>query len=252
MIRTLTPDHFTRRAAFGADSELPVLIVGMPRSGTTLVEQILSSHPEIAGGGELTFWGDKANALAVAGVALSEEAAHELAAKYLALLRRIGPAAHRVTDKMPQNYMHLGLIHMVFPRARTIHCRRDPIDTCLSIYFTHFGLMKDYAFERRGIIFFYEQYLSLMAHWRRVLPPDRFLEVDYEALVADPEPVTRRIIDFCGLDWDDACLRSENNPRVVSTASMWQARQRIYQTSVERWRRYEPWLGEFGRLLLHR
>jgi hypothetical protein len=172
-----------------------------------------------------------------------------LAADYLALLGDIAPSARRVTDKMPQNFMHLGLVHLVFPRARIIHCRRNPIDICLSIYFTHFSLMKDYAFDRRGIVFFYEQYVHLMSHWRRTLPSDCFMEVDYEALVTDSEQVTRRMIDFCGLGWDDACLRSESNPRVVTTASMWQARQPIYETSVERWRRYEPWLGEFRRLL---
>jgi tetratricopeptide (TPR) repeat protein len=251
MIATLTLDYFARHAALGSDSEVPVLIVGMPRSGTTLVEQILSSHPEIGGGGELSFWSDRAGALAEAGAgALTPAVAREFAAGYLALLSDIAPSARRVTDKMPQNFMHLGIVHLVFPRARIIHCRRNPIDTCLSIYFTNFSLMKDYAFERRGIIFFYEQYLKLMAHWRRVLPPDRFIDVDYETLVANRRQQTQRMIDFCGLDWDDACLRSESNSRVVTTASMWQARQPIYETSVERWRRYEPWLGEFRRLLL--
>jgi len=250
MIATLIPDYFARRAALGSESELPVLIVGMPRSGTTLVEQILSSHPEIGAGDELTFWSDKAAALAEAGGgALTRTAAKEIAVEYLTLLRGIAPAARRVTDKLPQNYTHLGLVHLVFPRARIIHCRRNPIDTCLSIYFTYFSLMQDYAFDRRGIVFFYEQYLRLMAHWRRILPPDCFMEVDYEALVADRERQTRRMIEFCGLDWDEACLRSESNQRAVTTASMWQARQPIYQTSVERWRRYEPWLGEFQRLL---
>jgi tetratricopeptide (TPR) repeat protein len=251
MIATLTPDYFARHAACGSESELPVLIVGMPRSGTTLVEQILSSHPEVGAGDELTFWSDKAAALVEAGPgALTPPAARELAAEYLALLCGIAPAARRVTDKLPQNYTHLGLVHLVFPRARIIHCRRNPIDTCLSIYFTYFSLMQDYAFDRRGIVFFYEQYLHLMAHWRHILPPDRFMEVDYEALVADRERQTRRMIDFCGLDWDETCLRAESNQRAVTTASMWQARQPIYQTSVERWRRYEPWLGEFRRLLL--
>jgi tetratricopeptide (TPR) repeat protein len=251
MTATLTPDYFATHAALGSDRELPVLIVGMPRSGTTLVEQIISSHPKIAGGGELSFWSDKAAVLADAGGgAPSPATAREIASDYLALLRGISPSASRVTDKMPQNFMHLGVIHLVFPRARIIHCRRNPIDTCLSIYFTHFSLMKDYAFDRRGIVFFYQQYLRLMTHWHSVIPPDRLMELDYEALVADREQATRRMIAFCGLDWDDACLRSESNQRVVTTASMWQARQPIYRSSVERWRRYEPWLGEFRKLLL--
>jgi tetratricopeptide (TPR) repeat protein len=250
LIATFTPDYFAGRGALGCKSELPVLIVGMPRSGTTLVEQILSSHPLIGGADELTFWSEKAESLAEAGAgALTATVAREFAAEYLALLRGIAPAACRVTDKMPLNSMHLGLIHLIFPRARIIHCRRNPIDTCLSIYFTHFSLMRDYAFDRRGIVFLYEQYVRFLAHWRSVLPADCFMEVDYEALIADRERVSRRMIDFCGLDWDDACLRSDSNRRVVRTASMWQARQPIYRTSVERWRRYEPWLGEFRRLL---
>jgi len=139
--------------------------------------------------------------------------------------------------------------NLVFPAARIIHCRRNPIDTCLSIYFTHFSMMKDYAFDRRNIVFFYEQYLRLMAHWRRILPRHRFMEIDYETLVTDREQQIRRMLNFCGLDWAEACLYSERNQRVVATASMWQARQPVYQSSVERWRRYEPWLGEFRRLL---
>lgn len=251
MIATLTPDFFAHHRMLGSESDLPVLIVGMPRSGTTLVEQILSSHPEIGGGGELSFWSEKAGALADTGAgALTPALARELAAEYVTLLSRIAPSARRVTDKMPQNCMHLGLIHLVLPRARIIHCRRNPLDTCLSIYFTHFSLMKDYAFDRRGIVFFYQQYVRSMAHWRRTLPPDRLIEIDYEMLVSDRERVTRQMIDFCGLDWDEACLRSESNPRSVATASMWQARQPVYATSVERWRRYEPWLGEFQRLLM--
>jgi hypothetical protein len=230
-----------------------VLIVGMPRSGTTLVEQILSSHPEIGGGDELTFWSEKAAALADAGArALTRAVARAIVDDYLGLLRGIAPAARRVTDKMPQNYLHLGLVHMMFPRARIIHCRRNPVDTCLSIYFTHFSLMKDYAFDRRGIVFFYEQYLKFMTLWRHVLPSDRLIEIDYETLITDREQVTRRMIDFCGLEWHSACLYSESNPRAVKTASMWQARQPIYKTSVERWRRYEPWLSEFRQLLAQR
>lgn len=251
LAETLTVDYFARRAGLGSDSELPVLIVGMPRSGTTLVEQILSSHPEVGAGDELNFWTEKAAAVANAGAgALTPAATQGMAEEYLSLLRGLAPTAHRVTDKMPLNFLHLGLVHLVFPRARIVHCRRNPLDTCLSIYFTHFGQMRDYAFERRGIVFFYEQYLRLMAHWRRVLPPDRLIEIDYEALVADRERLTRRMVEFCGLDWDDACLRSDQNRRVVRTASMWQARQPVYSTSVERWRRYEPWLGEFRKLLL--
>jgi hypothetical protein len=150
---------------------------------------------------------------------------------------------------MPQNFLRLGFVHLAVPKARIIHCRRNPIDTCLSIYFTHFGLMQDFAFDRTAIVFYYEQYQRLMAHWRSVLGEDCLLEIDYEELVAEPEPLIRKLIEFCGLDWDDACLRPERNSRSIMTASMWQARQPLYAKSAGRWRRYEPWLGEFLRLI---
>jgi tetratricopeptide (TPR) repeat protein len=242
LIETFTPDRFTRRAALGTEGEVPLCIVGMPRSGTTLVEQIVSAHPAVAGGGELTFWNDQGAAAydlgAVAG----------FAAGYLALLRRIGPQAARVTDKNPFNFLWIGLIHLALPQARFIHCRRDPIDTCLSVFFTRFATPQPFAYDRGDLVFYYRQYQRLMAHWRTVLPPDRLLEVDYEALTADPEPLTRRMIEFCGLDWNDACLAPERNQRVVRTASVWQARQPVYRSSVARWRNYEPWLGELAAL----
>jgi hypothetical protein len=250
IIETYTPEFFARQKRFGCASELPILIVGMPRSGTTLVEQILSSHTNVEAGGELTFWSEQFPALAeVAPIELGPALTRNLATDYLAVLRGISPAAERVTDKTPGNFQLLGPIHLIFPQARIIHCRRNPIDTCLSIYFTYFGTMKDFTGDRSDIVFFYEQYLRLTAHWRRVLRADRFLEIDYEALVADRERLTRHMIGFCGLDWDEACLRSERNRRVIKTASNWQARQPVYTTSVARWRHYEPWLGEFRRFL---
>lgn len=150
---------------------------------------------------------------------------------------------------MPQNFLWLGLIHLVFPNARFIHCRRNPIDTCLSNYFTHFLRRMDFANDRGDLVWEYRQYERLMAHWRSVLPIDRFLDVDYKSLVSEKESGTRRLIAFCGLDWDEACLRPEDNQRIVRTASVWQARQPVYRSSVERWRNYEPWLGELRELL---
>jgi Sulfotransferase family len=140
------------------------------------------------------------------------------------------------------------LLHLALPRARFIHCRRHPVDTCLSIFFESFGAVEGYASDRGDLVFAYRQYERLMDHWRRVLPPGRFTEVRYETLVANREAETRRLVEFCGLDWDDACLAPERNARVVKTASMWQARQPVYATSVERWRRYEPWLGDLREL----
>jgi hypothetical protein len=149
---------------------------------------------------------------------------------------------------MPGNYLHLGMIHLIFPHARFIHCRRNPVDNCLSIYVTPNREAPDFAHNRENIVAAYEQYLRLMGHWRAVLPADRLLDIDYEELVSDPEPVARQMIDFCGLEWDDACLQPEANARVVQTPSQWQVRQPVYKSSVERWRRYEPWIAEFLRL----
>jgi hypothetical protein len=150
---------------------------------------------------------------------------------------------------MPTNFLLLGLIYLTLPNARIIHCRRSPVDTCLSIYMTPFSNLPDFAYDRDTIAFYWEQYARLMAHWRHVLPPNRFLEVDYEDLVAQREGVTRKIIAFCGLDWDERCLRPETNERIVRTPSAWQVRQPVYTNSIGRWRRYREWLGPFRRLL---
>lgn len=229
---------------------MPLFIVGMPRSGTTLVEQILSSHPEIAAGDELAFWGDRAHTYRMSAAGQIDPAWVGTAARdYQALLRGISSTARRVTDKRPQNLNVLALIHTVFPHARIIHCQRHPVDTCLSIYFQNFTRKMDFAFDLNDHAAYYRQYLRLMAHWRTVIPADRFLEVQYEDLVSDPEPISRKMIEFCGLDWDDVCLHPERNRRTVRTASVWQARQPVYRASVARWRNYEPWLGPLRELL---
>lgn len=248
LIARFTPEMFAQRTEFGTPDELPLLIIGMPRSGTTLVEQIMTSHPAIAAGDELPFWVPYAE-WSAEGLGFTAQAAHEVAASYIALLRTIGPSAARVTDKLPFNFRRLGLIHLLFPNARIIHCRRNPIDTCLSIYATQFRAKLDFIGSKGDLAFFYQQYARLMQHWRGVLPADRFLEIDYERLISDREAETKRMIAFTGLDWDDACLRPEGNARTIKTASAWQARQPVYATSVEKWRRYEPWLGELGQLV---
>jgi tetratricopeptide (TPR) repeat protein len=240
--------ELARPASLG--DELPVFIVGMPRSGTTLIEQILSSHPAVAAGGELNFWANRLRGWDTARIGAAEAATLSKAANdYVAELSKIGPEALRVTDKRPANFELLWLLRLLFPEARVIHCRRTPVDTCLSIFFANFGPRQSYAYDRGDLVFFYRQYERLMSHWRRALPSDRFTEVEYETLVADREAETRRLVAFCGLPWDDACLAPERNGRVVKTASLWQARQPLYKTSVERWRRYEPWLGELRELL---
>ena len=250
LIERFTPELFEQLAGLGDADETPLLIVGMPRSGTTLVEQIVSCHPAVAAGGELSFLGSHGTGWECAeGPGFTPDAARSWAAAYLALLRKIGASATRVTDKTPANYLRLGLIRVLLPNARIIHCRRHPVDTCLSIYSTLFSSRMDFAGSKADLVFVYRQYVRLMSHWRAVLPPDRFLEVEYERLIADREAETRRLIAFAGLGWNEACLQPERNARTVITGSVWQARQPVYGSSVERWRRYQPWLGELLELL---
>jgi hypothetical protein len=250
LIARATPELIARAPELGSRDATPVLIIGMPRSGTTLVEQIVSMHPEVGAGGELHFWNQR-GAEWHRSVAAGNEGPFlaEAAADYLGVLRAIAPTAARVTDKMPFNFLWAGLIHLAFPRAIIIHCRRTAIDTALSIHQTHFypGL----AFPTGGaeLVAYFRSYQRLIDHWRSVLPADRCMEVGYEDLTRAPEPVIRRIIAACGLAWHDACLRPESNPRAVKTPSKWQTRQPIYSTSIARWRRYEPWLGPLRALV---
>jgi tetratricopeptide (TPR) repeat protein len=249
LIRATPRDCQARQSGPGIEDATPVLIVGMPRCGSTLVEQILSCHPEVAAGGELEFWGLRDTPREdIWGLTSTAEATRRIASDYLATLRRFGPEAKRVTDKALGNFIRLGLVHRVFPNATFVHCRRNPIDTALSIFTTNFDTHLAFGANRSDLVFHYRQYRRIMAHWREALPPDRLIEVDYEALVADPEPQIRRLISACGLDWNDACLEPHRNTSKITTASLWQARQPIYRTSVERWRRYEPWLGELREL----
>ncbi len=252
ILARFTRDFFTRHArlleAPGEADETPVLVLGMPRSGTTLIERILSSHPSVAGGGELGFWNDHAPALIAAPLEELLAKAPPLRDAYRRLLSSVGPDAARVTDKMPFNFLWAGLVHALFPRARIVHCRRSPLDTCLSIYQTHFAQHWGFASDRSHLVAYYRQYLRLMDHWRAVLPVDRFIDVDYEEATGQPESTARRLIAFCGLPWDPSCLLPERNTDAVRTASKWQARQPIYKSSVERWRHYEPWLGALREL----
>jgi hypothetical protein len=240
---------FERNRGLGSETDLPVLIIGSPRAGTTLLDRILASHPEIGSAGEQLFWFDHVNATLNA-ISNDSAQAQEIAADYRRLLRTFGPKKGRVIDKMPMNYGAAGIIHTLLPNARFIHCRRHPVDTCISLYMTaHSMSAVPFGHSRSEIVRGYQDYLRVMAHWRTVLPADRFLEVDYEEIVADREGAARRIIDFLGLEWSDACLMHEGREGKVSTPSLWQVRQPIYNTSVDRWRRYEPWLGEFRELL---
>jgi Flp pilus assembly protein TadD len=249
LIARCTPELMVRAPELGSSDLTPVLILGMPRSGTTLVEQIVSMHPEVEGGGELNFWNERGPAWHRSGGEgneapfVAKEFLAKAAADYLGVLRAIAPKATRVTDKMPFNFLWAGLIHLAFPRAIIIHCRRAAVDTALSIHQTHFHPTLAFPTGGAELVAYFRSYQRLTDHWRSVLPAHRFLEVDYEELTREPEPVVRRIIAACGLPWHDACLRPESNPRAVKTPSKWQTRQPIYRTSVARWRRYEPWLG---------
>jgi hypothetical protein len=249
LIGLFTPDFLARHAARGDPSRRPALIVGMPRSGTTLVEQILSSHPAVTGAGELRFWPSRDVPVDAREAEAWIGARQTTTAKdYLDLLDALAPDARRIIDKNPFNLFCLGLFHIVFPGAAIFHCRRHPIDTCLSICSTHITARGAFPADLNDLVFYYRQYARLMDHWRASLPLACFIQVDYEAVVADPEPESRRLVAALGLDWDAACLAPEQNRRVVKTSSAWQVRQPIHGASVDRWRRYEPWLGPLAEL----
>jgi len=246
LIITFDRNFFERVASFGVDSEVPVFVVGMPRSGTTLVAQILSSHPQVIAAGELRDLQEILHQTPIPGdggaypgrlAGLDQATARVMAECYLQRLSRLGGEPARVVDKMPHNYLHLAGAFALFPRARVIHCRRDPRDVCLSCYFQNFAWV-NYASNLEHLGFYYRQYERLMRHWEQTLPLQRY-EVDYEELIGNPERISRELIAFCGLDWNDRCLAFHENSRTVQTASKLQVRRPIYTTSIGRWKRYE-------------
>jgi tetratricopeptide (TPR) repeat protein len=224
-IAFFTPETMHRLAGRGDPSRAPIFVIGMPRSGTSLVEQILASHPDVYGAGELLFFD---RAIAEAG---SDDPA-ALGARYLELLDGIAPAAKRVVDKLPSNFRHVALLHLALPQARIVHCVRDPLDTCFSCYTTHFTGRQDFAWDLAEAGRYYRAYAALMEHWRSVLPPGIMLDVSYEDLIAHFEENARRLLAFCNLTWDDAVLRFYETDRPIRTASYRQARQPIYATSI--------------------
>ncbi len=246
-----TAAAFATPVAMGGDpTPRPIFIVGMPRSGTTLIEQILGSHPAIRPGGEMKHldlvlmdhFGGAPDPQALAG--LDRTTLDMLARAYLA--RADAPPGLRMTDKMPSNFRHAGLIHRLFPGAVIIHCRRVAQDTCLSIYATRFAQGQHFAYDLAELGAYYRAYQGLMTHWRAILPADMLIEVDYEAVVTDLEGQARRLVAACGLPWDDACLSFHRAARPVRTASVNQVRQPLYATSVERWRAYAKHLAPLG------
>ena len=233
-----------------SDSARPVFVIGMMRSGTSLVEQILASHPGVHGCGELQFWNDAArkHEPVLQGQLPHEALCRRLAADYLQTLASYSVDALRVVDKSTFNSDHLGLIHAVFPNARIIYLRRDPVDTCLSCYFQQFSAAHNFTMDLADLVHYYRQHQRLIAHWRAVLPVETLLEVPYAELVASQETWTRRILAFLDLEWDERCLEFHLTQRPVVTASFWQVRQKLYGTAVGRWRNYRKFIGPLREL----
>jgi len=243
-IRVYSRDAISKIGAAGSSSVKPVFVVGMPRSGTSLAEQIIAAHPAAHGAGELDFWAAQtARDTGLTQGILGEPARLKVAEEYLRILDGFSGTASRVVDKAPVNSDFLGLIYSVFPNARVIYMQRDPIDTCLSCYFQQFLMGINFTFDLSDLVHYYREHQRLMAHWRAVLPPGFILDVPYEELVADQETWSRKMLNFIGLEWDPRVLEFHTNRRRVTTASAWQVRQKVYKSSVARWRNYEKFIG---------
>jgi tetratricopeptide (TPR) repeat protein len=230
------------------DERVPIFIVGMLRSGTTLIEQILASHPSIYGAGELTTLDELAKEakLLTLNITNWKEALlrlREIGQSYLDQIWKLAPDARYITDKMPGNHVHLGLIHLMFPHAKIIHALRDPMDTCFSCYAIRFTLGHEYSYDLKALGRQYLRYSKLMKHWHKVLPPGRILDVRYEDNVAEPEREAKRMLEYLELPWDPACLKFYDSGRAVRTASVTQVRKPIYSCSVARWKNFERHLG---------
>jgi len=247
-IRIQSSDFFAKTATSSNQSDRPVFIVGMPRSGTSLVEQILASHSDVFGAGELAKISQLAHSLpALLNTnkaypeileSLNKTALKQCAEEYLQHLNDINTDALRVVDKMPGNFFYLGLIQLLFPNARIIHCKRHPLDNCLSCYFQDFFQSMDWCYDQHNMAAYYHGYKKLMTHWKQTLTIP-IMDISYEELVADQENISRKLIEFCDLDWTDDCLEFHKVKRFVATASYDQVRKPIYKKSVARWKNYE-------------
>ena len=253
LIRVYDKAFMTRMPRSSTHTQKPVFIVGMPRSGTSLVEQIISSHSSVFGAGELNDINNIIHSLRNhLGTTvqypdnltlLTEEKLNNISKIYLDRLAELSPEAGRVTDKLPGNYKNLGLIELMFPDARIIHCVRDPLDTCLSCYFQDFHGHHPYVYNLKHLGQTYNEYLRLMEHWKEVLSIP-VLDVKYEDLVDNQEVISKKMIDFCGLEWEESCLNFYKSKRLTITASYEQVRKPMYKKSVQRWKNYEPYIGE--------
>jgi tetratricopeptide (TPR) repeat protein len=259
VIETFNPEFFSHRRDWGNTSNVPVFIIGMPRSGTTLIEQILSAHPLIHGAGELRLMLELASSLnsdqqsspkshtrRVA--ALNQQQVMDIALEQLEQMHSLAPEASHVVDKLPGNYFRLGLIRLLFPKAKIIHCQRDPMDTCWSCYQQNFEEGLNFTNNLENLGHAYRGYRRLMAHWQRMFP-NQILDIRYEDLVQDPETVSQELLQHCGEQWQPQVLDFQKHDRPVNTASLWQARQPIYQSSIGRWKSYRKFLKPLSRLI---
>jgi len=252
--RVFTTELVQAKSGWGDPSQAPIFILGMPRSGSSLVEQILASHPAVYGAGELRTFNDVVLSVRDpdgAAIpypdfvpALDPASSKLLGSRYVSMLRALAPTTgERVTDKMPANYFFVGLIHLLLPNATIIHTIRNAVDTCFSCFSTLFVRDQNHTYDLGEIGRYYKRYERLMAHWRRVLPPGRFLDVNYEELVEDLDGQARRLLEYCGLPWDERCLEFHRTERPIWTASTMQVRQPIYKSSIGRARAYEAFLA---------
>ncbi len=240
-----------RISGFGSESKKPIFIIGMPRSGTTLTEQILAAHPKVFGGGERAITSvliqdfqsqiDDTPPWPLSMEKVTGGQIKKMARQYLDDIERVAGNSERVTDKMPGNFWEAGLIATLFPKAKIVHCRRDPLDTCLSNYFQAYFTFHPYAFRLETLGFYYKLYLEIMAHWHKVLP-GRILDFDYEKTIANPKEQTQKLLNFCDLEWHDDCLNFHKSKTTVQTASFAQVRKPIYKTSAKKWKLYEKHL----------
>jgi tetratricopeptide (TPR) repeat protein len=244
LITTFTRERL--QAAPKMSAARPIFICGMFRSGSTLTEQVLAAHPRVHAGGELDFLPTVVHTeLAPFPSAMSRVSTQQLAdlaARYLGTLSRLFPGATHVTDKRPDNFLYLGLIRCLFPEARIVHTTRNPLDNCLSIYFLHLDHGMGYALDLADIAHYYLQYRRLMAHWKSLFGAD-ILDFDYDEFVREPRTSVARLLDFCGLDWDEGCMDFQRADHAVKTASVWQVREPLYQRSSGRWRNYQRHLA---------
>ncbi|MCB1530510.1 MAG: sulfotransferase [Alphaproteobacteria bacterium] len=227
----------------------PVFIVGMPRSGTSLTEQILASHTDVHGAGELDLmWKIFTQTLGLVSdkyqksfALLTPKKIENAANSYISSLQKLSPSASFITDKMPMNFRYIGLIKSMFPKAKIIHCIRDPRDTCLSIYKCRFMGGHPFAYDQKNLAEVYKLYTEMMAYWHSILPGE-ILDFRYEDLIEDQKTGTKRLLDYCGLDWQDTCLDFHKTKRTVNTASVFQVKEPLYKTGAGYWKNYEQYL----------